>query len=179
MSPPTLIIRRSHARDAEMPETVAHIVAIINEAYRWSEAEQWTDEKTRTDTAEIGLLLANRKMLLAYAEDTLAGVVKIEEIATGIGGFGMLAVDPDGLRTGVGRALVAEAEAWARTMGFTEMEIEIVHAETPNAHKRLLHDWYTRLGYIEQETFPIAERIPEIAPLQRLTCVSTVYRKPL
>ena len=59
------------------------------------------------------------------------------------------------------------------------MEIEIVRAESPNVHKILLHEWYTRLGYIEQETYPIAERIPEIAALQRLTCVSTVYRKPL
>ena len=59
------------------------------------------------------------------------------------------------------------------------MEIEIVRAESPNVHKILLHEWYTRLGYIEQETYRIAERIPEIAALQRFTCVSTVYRKPL
>lgn len=179
MNQPRLIIRRSDARDAKTPETVARIVAIVNEAYHWSEAEQWTDEKTRTDMAEIGLLLANQKMLLAYVEDILAGVVKIEKVTTGIGGFGMLATDPDGLRKGVGRALVVEAETWAREMGLVEMEIEIVRTEPPNDHKRLLHEWYSRLGYIEQETFPVAERIPEIAPLQRLTCVSTVYRKAL
>ena len=57
------------------------------------------------------------------------------------------------------------------------MEIEIVRAENPNSHKQLLHDWYTRLNYIEIATFPIIERIPEIAPLQKQTCVSTVYRK--
>ncbi len=179
MSQPALIIRRADTSDAATPETVERIVAIINEAYRWSEAEQWTEEKTRTEHAEVSLLLTNQKMLLAYADNTLAGVVKIEEIAPGIGGFGMLATDPDGLKKGVGRALVAEAEAWGRAMRFAEMEIEIVRAESPNAHKILLHEWYTRLGYIEQETYPIAERIPEIAALQRLTCVSTVYRKPL
>ena len=179
MSQPALIIRRADTSDAATPETVERIVAIINEAYRWSEAEQWTDEKTRTEHAEVSLLLTNQKMLLAYTDNTLAGVVKIEEIAPGIGGLGMLATDPDGLKKGVGRALVAEAEAWGRSMGFAEMEIEIVRAESPNAHKILLHEWYTRLGYIEQETYPIAERIPEIAALQRLTCVSTVYRKPL
>jgi len=47
------------------------------------------------------------------------------------------------------------------------MEIEIGRAESPNAHKTLLREWYTRLSYIEQETYPIAERIPEIAALQR------------
>ena len=50
-------------------------------------------------------------MLFAYADNTLAGVVKIEEIAPGICGFGMLATDPDGLKKGVSRALMAEAKA--------------------------------------------------------------------
>ena len=49
----------------------------------------------------------------------------------------------------------------------------------PNEHKQFLHQWYTRLGYVEEATYPIAERIPELAPLQRVTCVSTVYRKKL
>jgi GNAT superfamily N-acetyltransferase len=115
--------------------------------------------------------------LLAYLENTLTGIVKIEKIAAGFREFGMLAVDPDGLRIGVGGALVAEAEAWARTMGFAE--IEIVRTEEPNSHKRLLHEWYTHLGYIEQRTYPIFDCIPEIAALQHLTFVSTVYRKPL
>ena len=59
------------------------------------------------------------------------------------------------------------------------MEIEIGRAESSNAHKTFLREWYTRLSYIEQETYPIAERIPEIAALQRLTCLSTVYRRSL
>jgi GNAT superfamily N-acetyltransferase len=129
--------------------------------------------------AGVGMPLANQKILLAYAEDNPTGVTKIEEIAAGIGKSSMLAVDPDGLRTGVGRTLVPESEAWGRAMGFAEMEIRIVRAEIPNPHKQILHEWYTRLGYIEQETYSVAERIPEIASLQRLSCVSTFYRKPL
>ena len=125
------------------------------------------------------MLLANQKKLLAYLEDTLTGMVKIEKIAAGIGEFGKLAVNPDGLRIGVDRALVAEAEAWDRTMGFAEIEIKIIRAEKPNSHKRLLHEWYTRLDYIKQGTYPIFDRILEIAPLQRLPCVSTDCRKPL
>jgi hypothetical protein len=46
-------------------------------------------------------------------------------------------------------------------------------------HKWLLHEWSARLGYIEQETYPILERLSGIAPLQRLTYVSTIYRKHL
>ena len=48
MSQSALIIRRADTSDAATPETVERIVSIINEAYRWSEAEQWTDDKTRT-----------------------------------------------------------------------------------------------------------------------------------
>ena len=63
--------------------------------------------------------------------------------------------------------------------GFSKMEIEIVRAENPNGHRQLLHDWYTRLNYIKIATFPIIERIPEIAGLQKQTCINTVYRKLL
>ena len=135
--------------------------------------------KERTSTPEITDLLKSRKLLLAFAGEQLAGVVKIEKIDPKIAGFGMLATDPNGLQRGAGKALVGAAEAWALAEGFGEMEIEIVRAENPNTHKQLLHDWYTRLNYIKIATFPIIERIPEIAPLQKQTCVSTVYRKLL
>ena len=78
-----------------------------------------------------------------------------------------------------GKALVGAAEAWALAEGFSEMEIEIVRTENPNGHKQLLHDRYKRLNYIKIAKFPIIERIPQIAGLQKQTCVSTVYRKLL
>ena len=59
------------------------------------------------------------------------------------------------------------------------MEIEIVRAENPNSHDQLLHDWHTRSNYIEITTFHIIELIPEIATLQKQTCVGTVYCKLL
>ena len=43
------------------------------------------------------------------------------------------------------------------------MEIEIVRAENRSSHNQLLHDWHTRLNYIEITTFLIIEHIPEIA----------------
>ena len=42
-----------------MTAPVDRIVAIVNAAYFWSEAEQWTDEKERTSTPEITDLLKN------------------------------------------------------------------------------------------------------------------------
>ena len=54
-------------------------------------------KETRTEHAEVSLLITNQKMLLAYADNTLAGVVKIEKTAPGVGGVNLLATDPDGL----------------------------------------------------------------------------------
>ena len=174
-----LEIRRSEATDAEDSALVDRVVAIVNAAYFWSEAEQRNNEKERTSTPEITDLLKKRKLLLAFASEQLAGVVKIEKIGPKIAGFGILATDPNGLQRGVSKALVGAAEAWALAEGFGETEIEIVCAENPNSHKQLLHDWYTRLNYIEIATFPVIERIPEITPLQKQNSVSTVYRKLL
>ena len=50
-------------------------------------------------------------MLLAYADNTLAGVVKIEETAPGVGGVSLLATNPNELEKNVGQTLVAKAEA--------------------------------------------------------------------
>lgn len=179
MSGDTLLIRPATAADAEDLSRAEAVTRLINEAYRWSEAELWIDEKERTDIEEVSALIAAGKLLLGFTDEALIGVVKVEKLAPDLGSFGMLATDANALQRGTGRALVTSAEDWARKSGLSEMEIEIVRAETPNAHKRLLHDWYRRLGYIEQQTYPIAERIPEIAPLQRQPCVSTVYRKRL
>ncbi|MEE3094055.1 MAG: hypothetical protein VX340_08170 [Pseudomonadota bacterium] len=52
-----LEICRSEATDAEDRVSVDRVVAIVNAAYFWSEAEQWTDEKERTSTPEITDLL--------------------------------------------------------------------------------------------------------------------------
>lgn len=172
------VLRRASLQD-RTSANVARIVALINDAYRWSEAEQWVENKNRTNVGEINNLIESEMMILAYYNNDLAGVIKISEVAPTIGGFGMLATDPHSLSRGIGRALVETAETWARNAKYEEMEIEIVRGDPPNEHKKFLHEWYTRLGYIEQATYPIAQRIPELAPLQRITCVSTVYRKQL
>ena len=66
-----------------------------------------------------------RKLPLAFANEQLASVVKIEKFDSKTAGFGMLAADPNGLQRGVGTALVGASEAWALAEGFSEMEIEM------------------------------------------------------
>ena len=90
-------------------------------------------KRTNIDAGDYELL-KTRKLLLAFASEQLAGVVKIAEIDPKTAGFGMLATDPNGLQRGVRKALVDLAEAWALAEGFSEMEIEIIRAENPNGH---------------------------------------------
>ena len=176
MTAPTL--RHVSPKDAT-DTSVGRITNLINEAYQWSEAELWIKDKERTNTMEIKSLFENRMIILAYIEDAISGAVKIEEITPEVSGFSMLSAAMENMGRGVGRALVAAAERWARNSGYQKMEIEIVRSDPPNDHKSFLQDWYTRLGYVEQSTYPISLRIPELAPLQRMICVSTLYHKRL
>jgi predicted N-acetyltransferase YhbS len=55
--------------------------------------------------------------------------------------FGMAAVEPDLMRTGIGRALLAEAERLARARGFSHVALNtLVEFD--------LVDYYARLGYV-------------------------------
>ncbi len=77
-------------------------------------------------------MLKTRKLLLAFASEQLADLVKLLKIDPKGSGFGMLANDSNGLRRGVDKALVGAAEAWVLASGFGEIEIEIVCNE--NSH---------------------------------------------
>ncbi|MEC7658298.1 MAG: GNAT family N-acetyltransferase, partial [Pseudomonadota bacterium] len=101
--------------------------------YFWFEAEQWTDEKKRISTPEITDLLKSRKLLLAFASEQLAGVVKIEKIDPKTAGFGMLAADPNGLQRGAGKALVGAAEAWPLRKGSAKWRSKLFAPKTRTA----------------------------------------------
>ena len=88
-----LHLRRASAQD-QKPATVSRIGNLINDAYRWSQAELWVDHKERTDTLEINVLIESGMIILAHANDDIAGMAKIEEVAPNVGGFGMLSTDP-------------------------------------------------------------------------------------
>ena len=49
--------------------------------------------------------------------------------------------------------------------GVHDIKIEVLRCEPPNEYKQFLHRWYTKLGYVEEATYTIAERIPEPALL--------------
>ena len=82
--------------------------------------------------------------------------------------FGMLSINPARQRQGLGRRLIAAAEARARERGCRHMDIHIVNLRED------LPDYYRHLGYMESGTLPFSE--PNRASLP---CFFIVMTKPL
>ena len=61
-------------------------------------------------------------------------------------------VDEDARRTGVGRALMAAAEAWARSRGFSELgsDTELANVGSQAAHKALGFEERERVVYLRK-----------------------------
>jgi ribosomal protein S18 acetylase RimI-like enzyme len=116
---------------------VAAIVAVINEAF---EVEREFRRGERTSAAEIGALLARDTFLVDEREGRVVAAVHVR--ATGdTGYFGMLAVLRGAQGSGIGRALLDEAERHCREAGCTRMTLS-----TGEDRKDII-PWYQRLGY--------------------------------
>ncbi len=141
------------------------IVAVVNAAYVVE--EEFRLKGKRTDEEDVEAHLRAGAYLLAEDEDGLAGCVYVE--ATDRSGyFGMLSVDPGRQYGGIGKQLVAAAEAWCSERGCSEMTITVVNA------RKVLFPWYEKLGYAEagREPFPQPERMT--IPVEMV-----VMRKPM
>ncbi len=130
-------------RQAE-PTDAEAIAALVNAAFR---VERFFIEGDRTNPEQVRTLLESGVFLLAEEGGKLAGCVYVE-LRGAQGYFGLLAIDPERQKTGLGKRLVAAAEAYCRAAGCREMELQIVNvrAELPG--------YYQRLGYQETGVAP-------------------------
>lgn len=145
-------------RYATRSDTLA-VVALIESAYRGDASRVgWTTEADllggqRTDHAEISEILENAaaKLLLAVGDRELVGCVLIRR-ESDRAYLGMLAVSPTLQARGIGKRLVAEAEACAvREFGATWIRMTVIEQRSD------LIAWYVRRGYAvttKLEPFP-------------------------
>lgn len=146
------------------PADVEAIAVVINAAFR---VERFFIDGDRTNPEHIRSLLQTGVFLLAEEGSQLIGCVYVE--LRGVQGyFGLLAIDPECQKTGLGKRLVAAAEAYCRAAGCREMELQIVNV------REELPGFYQRLGYSETG----------IAPFQslnqpKLPCHFVKMSKPL
>ena len=151
--------------------------ALIERAYRGEASRAgWTHEAdyltgARTDAATLAEGIADpaATMLLAIDGDRIAACVQVADRGDGLAYLGMLAVEPGGQARGLGRAMIAAAEDFARRFGARRMEMTVVD------RRATLIAWYERRGYaLTGETRPFPAALLEGAPL-----AFVVLAKPL
>lgn len=153
------------------PSDIARLQPFVHAAYRGDSARKgWTHEADlldgqRIDIEALSAMMADpaHVILLAEEDGGLVGCVQVNDKGNGLAYLGMLSVDPDRQGGGIGRQLIAAAEAVAadrfkaRRM---EMTVIVQRAE--------LIDWYVRCGYrLTGETRPFPATDPRFGLPQR------------
>ncbi len=145
-----------------MPEIVTIRVAtrqdlpalhpVIERAYRGETARQgWTHEADllggqRTDLETLEAMASDpaQRLLIAEREGAVIGCVNLTDKGDGLAYLGLLCVDPTLQTGGVGKQLLAAAEACARgTLGAGRIEMTVI-----DVRHRLI-GWYERRGYLQ------------------------------
>ena len=117
---------------------------------------------------------------MARLDGRVVGAVRIQRLDGGLAEFGMLVASPELRGVGIGRALVAFAEGWAREQGFRRMQLELLVPQTwEHPVKEFLRGWYTRIGYRQVRTGRLEEAYPALQPLLATPCDFTIFHKDL
>lgn len=161
----SLQLRIAQLEDAE------EIAAVINSAFR--AAEGFFIEGDRISLEEVRNLLESGKFLLAESENIVLGCVYVEPRDSDAthercAYLGLLAVDPNRQRSGVGSMLMEGAEGYCRSVGCRFMEIKIINLRSE------LPAFYGRRGYFETGTSPFPADVET-----RLPCHFIDMSKPL
>lgn len=171
-----LAFRAAEATDIDRLER------LIQSAYRGDSARLgWTHEADlldgqRTDRVALEAILADPTEAIVLAErgGLLIGCVRITSLGDGVSSLGMLAVDPVRQGGGLGRHLIAEAEAHARRSGGLRMEMTVI------VQRVELIAWYERRGYrLTGETRPFPATDPRFGVPRRSDLGFVVLEKAL
>ena len=129
---------------------IPQIVDLVNVAFRL--AEGFFVEGDRTKPAQIEAMFQTGTFLLADVSGELAACVYLE-LRGERAYFGLLSVNPDHQRQGVGRALVDEVERRAKEAGCGIMDILTVNVRPE------LVPLYSKMGYAESGTAPFPSHV--------------------
>ena len=170
-------LRPATAADADRLQPFVHA------AYRGDSARKgWTHEADlldglRIDVEALQAMIADPGyvILLAERDGVLAGCVAVQDKGDGLAYLGMLSVDPERQGGGLGRKLIAAAEAEARArFGARTMEMTVI------VQRRELIDWYVRCGYAETgESRPFPSTDPRFGLPRRDDLAFTVLARDL
>jgi GNAT superfamily N-acetyltransferase len=159
---------------------VGDLTDLVNRVYATAEHGLWVDGATRTNAAELAGMIAAGEVAVARVDGQIVGAVRVQQFEGGVGEFGMLVADPARRGEGIGRELVAFAEALSHERGLDVMQLELlVPRGWTHPIKEFLHAWYTRLGYRPVRSGTIEESYPQLAPLLATRTDFVIYHKDL
>ena len=130
------------------------LVRLINSAFA---VERFFVEADRVDLSGVLAYLRSGGFLVVEIGADLAACVYVEQRGTR-GYLGLLAVDPERQRTGLGARLVAAAEARMRAAGCSAMDLRIVNL------REELPPYYRRMGYTETGSAPFPPEVETRLP---------------
>jgi GNAT superfamily N-acetyltransferase len=167
------------ARDADNG-AVAEVTDLVNRVYAGAEEGLWRDGASRTTLAETERCVRGGEIAVARLNGRIVGSVRVRRLDDGLGEFGMLAAEPAHQGIGIGRRLIGFAERLTRERGLETMQLELLVPKTwTHPNKKLLHEWYTRLGYRIIRVAAVDEHYPALVPLLATPCDFVIYHKNL
>jgi ribosomal protein S18 acetylase RimI-like enzyme len=142
-----------------VPADLEPIARLVNDAYRGStKTPGWTHEVTllagqRIDVATLRATIeqAGATILVMRKDGDIVGCVALQAVEPHEWYLSMLAVDPDRQDGGLGKAIMAGAERFARERGAQQIRISVID------QRMSLIVWYERMGYVRtgaSEPFP-------------------------
>jgi len=131
------------------PADLEAVTALINLAFK---VERFFVEGDRINIGAVRELSGKGRFILIYDNQSLAGCVYVE-IKGERGYIGLLSVNPERQRSGIGSRLMQAAEEHCRESGcrFADLRIVNIRQELPG--------FYRRLGYRETGTAPLTPGI--------------------
>jgi GNAT superfamily N-acetyltransferase len=165
---------------AEDATFVRQVADLVNRVYADAERGLWQDDAQRTDEDAVTAIVRNGQLAVARLDGRLVGAVQIQQIGDDLGEAGMLVADPEHRNLGIGRALLAFAEDWARQRGLRRMQLELLVPQAwSHPVKEFLRGWYTRVGYRHVRTGRLAEAYPHLQPQLATPCDFVILHKGL
>ena len=162
------------------PAAIHRLCELINRVYDEAESGMWQANGTRTSPEQVAELLRTQELILAEYGSDVVGCVNVKVMKAGVAEFGMLVADPAHRSKGIGSALIAAAEDWARARKCETMRLELLTPRTwKHPSKEFLTQWYARMGYHPECTEPLETLYPEKVPLLATACDFTVWLKRL
>lgn len=144
-----VLVRVANLTDA------ATVTSIINAAFR--KAEAFLIDRDRIDLPTVQHLFVTGTFLVAEENQAMIGCVHVE-MRGERSYLGLLSVDPNGQKSGVGSGLMTAAENYCAKAGSRFMDLRIVNV------RKELPDFYHRRGYVESGTDPFTPGLnPKVA----------------